>query len=401
MSLRRQSAWLLGIAAVSWTGCGPKPAAPPPPAAAGPAYIFYYQDGAGVHRLDARSGADTLLLALARPRLATALSPDNATLAIGYTAADSSRLVAVDLARGSLRRLHAAPRTYVYTLAWSPDSRRLAAGYYTERREGNETLPGRGDAAIVTLDGRIARVGCEASKMVYAWIAPDTIVVGDGRDLYPVDVSGCRSDASIRLAGKRSITFSPDGKYLFYYGTGQVRRGNRMVATGELYLANSNGTRVRRIIGDPYDPQHAVWSPDGSKLAFDVRPPNTAALRHIAVFDLAQQRVRFFPSQTAEGTPRDASPFWAPAGAGLVHDRTIGGKTEKILRTLALDPSVVQTEPTVLVSGAPVGTAWGWADASHLVVTSSQWIKLVGTDGSLTYSLPAGRTPLAVIGAPR
>jgi hypothetical protein len=119
------------------------------------------------------------------------------------------------------------------------------------------------------------------------------------------------------------------------------------------------------------------------------------------VFDLAQERVRFFPSQTAQGTPRDANPFWALTGAGLVHDRTVAGKTEKILRTLALDPSVVQTEPTVLASGTPVGAAWGWADVSHVVLTSSQWIRLVGTDGTVTYSLPGGRTLLAVMGAPR
>lgn len=401
-SFQRASLWAAGIGAAAWAACARQPAAPPPPpASAGPAYLFYYQDAAGVHRLDARSGRDTLLVSLARSRLASAVSPDKGSLAIGYTAADSSRLAVVDLARGTVRRLHAAPKTYVYTLAWAPDGRRLAVGYYAERRVGKETLPGRGDALIAALDGGTRRVGCEASKIVYAWTSQDTIVVGDGRDLYPVDITGCRSDASIRMAGKRSITFSPDGRHLFYYGTGQARRGSRTVATTEIYLANSDGTRARRIIGDPYDPQHAVWSPDGSKLAFDVRPPNTAALRHIAVFDLAQQRVRFFPSQTAQGTPRDASPFWGPTGAGLVHDRTIGGQTEKILRTLALDPSVVQTEPTVLVSGAPVGTAWGWADASHLVLTSSQGIKLVGTDGSLTYSLPGGRTLLAVTGAPR
>ena len=396
----RRSTWTVGLAALNWAACAPKPPAPPP-APGGPAYLFYYQDGAGVHRLDARSGRDTVLFAVARPRLSGALSPDNGSLAIGYAGADSARVVVVDLARGSVRRLQAAGKSYVYSLAWSPDGRRLAVGYYTEQRVGAETLPARGDVVIVTPGAAVTRVGCEASKIVYAWIATDTIVVGDGRDLYPVDIAGCRSDASIRMAGKRSITFAPDGRHLFYYGSGQVRRGNRTVATGELYVANSDGSRARRIIGDPYDPQHAAWSPDGSKLAFDVRPPNTAALRHIAVFDLAQERVRFFPSQTAEGTPRDASPFWAPTGAGLVHDRTISGKTDKILRTLALDPSVVQTEPTVLVSGAPVGTAWGWADASHLVVTSSQGIKLVGMDGSLTYALPGGRTLLAVIGAPR
>ncbi len=398
--LNRPAVWYLGLATVALSACAPKPAAPPP-GPAGPAYIFFYQDGAGIHRLDARSASDSLLFPVARPRLVSVLSPDKTRIAIGYTAADSSRLVVVDVARGSVKRIHAAAKTYVYTLAWSRDGSRLAVGYFTERRVGRETLPARGDVVIAKLDGGLTRVGCEASKIVYAWGAPDTIVVGDGHEMFPVDVSGCRSDASIRLQGKRGVTFSPDGKRVFYYGTGQVRRGTRTVAVTELYVANANGGGARRIIGDPYDPQHARWSPDGSRLAFDVRPPSTAALRHIAVFDLAQQRVRFFPSQTPEGTPRDTDPFWAPTGTSLVHNRTIGGKAEKILRTLALDPSVLQTEPTVLLSGPPLGTAWGWADASHLVVTSDQWVKLVSTDGTLTYTMPGGRTVLDVIGAPR
>jgi len=388
--------WRASIPAlvVALAACARPAAPPPPPAPAGPAYLFYYHDAAGVHRLDARSGADSLLFSIAPPRVASAASPDRSKLAIGYRGADSSRLMVVDVATGAVRRLHAAGRTYRYTLAWSRDGTRLAVGYFTERRVGRETLPGAGDIVIASVDGGLTRVGCEASKMVYAWVTADTLVVGDGRALYPVDARGCRGDASMRLQGQRDVTFSPDSRRLFYLATGQARRGQRTVAATELHVARYDGSGARRVVGDPYDPQRARWSPDGGRIAFDVRPPDGPALRHIAVFDVAQQRVRFFPSQTAGGTPRDTNPFWAPAGATLVHDRTLGGKTTKILRTLGLDPSAVQTEPTVLLSENPLGTVWGWADESHFLVVSDQWVKLVSTSGGLVYEMPGGRTIL-------
>ena len=197
-------------------GPTPSPVPPVPPAApGGPAFLFYYQDAAGVHRLDARTARDTLFIPGARQPIASALSPDTAVLAIGYAAADSARLVLADVASGSVRPIHAAPRTYRYTLAWSPDGSQLAAGYFTERQAGNLVVPSRGGIFIVGRgEGGRRSVGCESSTMVYAWVAPDTIVVGDGRAIYPVSVRGCRSEAAFSLLGKRDLAFSPDGRRL-------------------------------------------------------------------------------------------------------------------------------------------------------------------------------------------
>ncbi len=392
----------LALASVLATGAcarGPAPAPVPPAAPAGPSFLFYYQDAGGIHRLDARTARDTLLIPGARQPTASALSPDTALVAIGYAAADSARLVLVDVASGSVRPIHAAPRTYRYTLDWSPDGSQLAAGYFTERRAGNLIVPSRGGIFVVGRgEGARRSVGCESSTMVYAWVAPDTIVVGDGRAIYPVSVRGCRSEAAFSLLGKRDLAFSPDGRRLLYFTTAPVREARRTVQATELYVADRDGSRARRIIGHPYDPRRARFSGDGQRVAFDVRPPEAPSLRYIAVYDIAQARVRFFPSETADGRPRDSDPVWVPAGgAQLVHDRVLGSTAQKVLRTLALDPSVVQTQPRVLLSGPPLGTTWGWADPSHLLVVSDQWIKLIATDGAETYTLPAGLTLLAVV----
>jgi hypothetical protein len=393
---------LLALAWLGTASCArqPAPAAPSPAVAAGPAFLFYYADGGGVHRLDARTGHDTLLIPGARQPIASALAPDTAVLAVGYAAADSARLVLIETGSGAIRPIHASPRGYRYTVAWAPEGSRLAAGFFTERQRGNLRLPAGGDIVVIgRADGRRHSLGCEASKMVHAWVAPDTLMVSDGLALYPVSVAGCRSDAAISLAGKRLVGVSPEGR-LLYTTSIAVRQGGRTVQAAELYLAERDGSRPRRIIGYPYDPRRARFSGDGRRIAFDVRPPEAGSLRYIAVYDIAEGRVRFFPSDTPQGRPRDSDPVWVPgANNRLVHDRVLGSLAQKILRTLALDPTVIQTQPQVLLSGPPVGTTWGWADPSHLVVVSQEAIELVTTDGTTVYRMPGGRTLLAVVPA--
>jgi len=132
--------------------CGPKAAPPPTPAAAGPALILYYADAAGVHRLDARTGADSLSFRVSGSRVISAVSPDHTKLALGLAAPHGARLVIVDAASGQVSAVHSAGQGYGYTLAWSPNGARLAFGYSAGK--------GRGDILVTTPDG----------KPIYEWL---------------------------------------------------------------------------------------------------------------------------------------------------------------------------------------------------------------------------------------
>ena len=372
--------------------CGPKAPAPPPtPTTTGPALILYYADANGVHRLDARTGADSLLFHVSPSGVTSALSPDHAKLALGLVGPGSARLVVVDVASGRVTDVHSAGGRYAYTMAWSPAGDRLAFGYASGR--GSRA---RGDILVTTVGGQPQRVGCDASKLVLAWTSRDTIVVGDGRDLFPVDVHGCRGKGVIYGAGKRDITFSPDGKLLFYCGVTTVRSGGRSVPANELFIATSDGLNERRVVGSAYDPRHAQWSPDGSRLALDVQSPEDPSQRYIALYDVVQQHLRFFPSHTPQGVPRDTDPYWVPDGTAVVHERVLGRQHDLILRTLADDPTAVHVEPTVLMSGPSVGSVWGWVDATRMVVVSDQGTKVLTKDGAIVYSAPGDRNVLAV-----
>ena len=166
------------------------------------------------------------------------------------------------------------------------------------------------------------------------------------------------------------------------------------------FLAASDGLNERRIIGAAYDPRNVQWSPDGSRLVLDVQSPDDPSLRYIALYDVVQQHLRFFPSHTPQGVPRDTDPRWAPNGTEVVHQRRLGQERDLILRRLAQDPTAVHVEPTVLASGPSVGRVWGWVDDRRMVVVSEQAIKILTTDGTVVYSLAGHRDVLAVTAVP-
>jgi dipeptidyl aminopeptidase/acylaminoacyl peptidase len=355
----------------------------------------------GLHRFDSRNSQDTLLARVARGDVDGGVSPDRTLLAVGYTGADSSRVLLIPLPAGAPHPLHAVSRAYSYSLDWSLDGGALGAGYYTAR--------GQGDVVTISPDGTRRSTGCAASKIVHRWL-PIGLVVGDGRNHYVVEPRGCRTIATINGTGRREITYSPDGTKFFYVRTARLRdpRGRTSNVT-ELRVADLGGGNDFKVVGDTYDPQHARWSPDGKHIALDVASPQTRGLRHVALFNLAAQRVQFFQSQSSAGTPRDSDPHWAPDGTRIVHDRRYGGSggsggsggrggsggSEKIVRTLALDPGAVQVAPAVVMSGE-IGTTWGWVNNSQVLVTSERWVKLVNVDGGAEYALPPARRVIYV-----
>lgn len=395
----RSHAWLVVSASAAIAACAPGPGAAPSPRAAprGPGAVLYYQDREGFRRFDSRNTHDTLLARLARGDVDGGASPDRMLLAAGYTGADSARLALIPLPVEPPHGLHAASRAYSYSLDWAPDGRMLAVGYGTAR--------GQGDVVTISPTGTRRSIGCSASRIVHRWL-PTGLVVGDGRNHYLVDPRSCRTIAGIPGTGRRDIAYAPDGTRYFYVRAARVRdRRGRTSNVTELRVSDLSGRDDFKVIGDGYDPQHARWSPDGKHVALDVASLQTRGLRHIALFDLAARRVQFFQSQAAAGTPRDTDPHWAPDGTRIVHDRSYGGRgtrgsgassgSEKIVRTLALEPGAVQVAPAVVMSG-DIGTTWGWMDNSNVVITSAHWVKVVNVDGGPEYTLPPARRVIHV-----
>jgi TolB protein len=107
-----------------------------------------------------------------------------------------------------------------------------------------------------------------------------------------------------------SPAWSPDGSQIVFarYENG-VEHGS-----GDLLLANGNGTDERLLLGDGHDYSSPAWSPDGRRIAF---------LRdgHLAVMVVDDSTPRRLTS--AKG-PKETRPSWSPDGARIALTRDPG-----------------------------------------------------------------------------
>jgi dipeptidyl aminopeptidase/acylaminoacyl peptidase len=152
-----------------------------------------------------------------------------------------------------------------------------------------------------------------AGEVAYTRVAGDQ-QLGDARSWIAVaDLAGTRSHEVTRRPGKdasrldHSPVWSPDGSRLAFV------RDSRNGSGSGLYVANHDGTRVRRVLRlehKPYpwygyDADDFSWSPDGRQLAFADGP--------LYVLNRDGTNRRLLVASSA------CSPTWSPDGRKLIY----------------------------------------------------------------------------------
>ena len=370
-------------------------------------YIIYFYDKNGIHRLNTKTNQDSLLIPLNEYLVQKRISPDKSKIALSYTDNDSSKLVVIDVLSSNIWHIKSIPsdlenteKFFSFTFEWSPDSRYLGVGYYSEKKSGKVFRLDKGDIFISDLQGKQKRsIGCTASKIFKYWLNNGNIVVSDRNNLYVVDVNNCRTIFTIPIENKREITFSPKGEKMFYFTSTPVyyRNKGRTINVPELYLADYNGKNAEKIIDYSYEPRRPQWSPDGKNIVCDIQSPEWSNVRHICIYDLDLDEASFSTQSEILGIPSCDKPYWSPDGTKLLFDMQFERRNYNsvwwIIETVV--NNVLNNESEVIYSGrmdfsdgTSTGSAsLGWIDNNNVMLSTYEGINIYNLISKSTLEL--------------
>ena len=246
-------------------------------------------------------------------------------LDLGGLSGDLTSLYSVRPDGTALRRLTAPPTLQALGgdsgPAWSPDGRRIVfernLPYWGEDRMRLMTVAARGSAAQPLTSGpfdAMPTFSPDGRRIAFTRITSS--VFEPSASLYTVDRRGARLAPLLSDGIDLSPAWSPDGKTIAF---SRLASASLPVDEATLYLANADGTNVRQLGQAPVQGVSPAWSPDGRRLAFvsfgdQNAPPCPAAScppsGEIYVVDADGSRLRRLTASRAD----DEHPTWSPDG---------------------------------------------------------------------------------------
>jgi Tol biopolymer transport system component len=182
--------------------------------------------------------------------------------------------------------------------AWSPDGKRAALYGATAADSDNF------DIFVVDSDGSDRRrlTSGSAREVQPAW-SPDgrRIAYVRDEDIWIMDSDGGNQHLAIRNGGEPS--WSPNGRRLVY---GSLRRSRVQV-----YTANLDGSRERKLTRGRADSEMPSWSPDGRRIVFTTFRNGETDVYVMRADGSHERRLTRSPA-------RDEAASWSPDGRKIV-----------------------------------------------------------------------------------
>ncbi len=353
-------------------------------------YAYVYRDGGQVGFLDTRLGR-AVTVTQVDTILASAVNRTGDQTAVAFQHGDSSRVVVIAAPSGTTSEIHRGLAATTYTMAWSTDGTRLGLGFRSA--DGGGVL-------VVGPDGAVQNIGCRASNRFEAWRSATEVIVHDATNFYAVNTSGCATLATFRKARNQEMAYAENGRRVSYFRERSVQFTNRRDSQviPELFVASYNGANERTVADYQGRPRHAILSPDGNHVAYEVMSLRWANTSHVVTYDIRSNDHAFVAEEKDLGVPSDFAACWSPDSRRIAHERAYArstgvqayvsrqvvvrdGDNEKVVFDEILDVA-----PTDLATNRPGRCQW--IGDRYLLVSARNGSVIVDTQDNETYTAP-------------
>jgi Tol biopolymer transport system component len=303
-------------------------------------------------RLKALLGSSVTMLALVFA--VTGSGAPGTSTRIAYIGTDAIYLANID---GSARELIVRGVDEHTTFSWSPDGRQLAFSGGHKRAEVIfiVNVDGSGVKRLTQPPRGRRRTEDWSQNPSWSpdgkWIAFDGARKATGDFLLP-DIYVMRADGTgeRRLVGGRALqwlpVWSPDGRtILFEQWVGipkpsRIEDPNKLV---DLYTINPDGSGKRKLTRISVEVDHcacAVWSPDGTKIAYEAAGVRGRSDIFVMNADGSDRR------QLTHHRARDENPDWSPDGTQIAfYSERVGNAEIYVMNADGLQERRVTRDP--------------------------------------------------------
>jgi Tol biopolymer transport system component len=305
-------------------------------------------------RLKALFGSSVTVLALAFA--VTGSGAPGASTRIAYVGTDAIYVANID---GSARELIVRGVEDHTTLSWSPDGQRLAfsGGHKRVAEIFAVNIDGSGIKRLTYPPGGRRR-GVDDYLENPSWSPEGNLIAFDGareetRGLMLPHIYVMRADGT----GVRRIThgyalqwlpaWSPDGRKIMFEQFAGIPKPSRIdfwhPTLVDLYTINPDGSgkqKLARIKNEDFHCACAVWSPDGTKIAYEAEGVRGRPDIYVMNADGSDRR------QLTNHRARDENPDWSPDGTEIAfYSERVGNAEIYVMNADGLQERRVTRDP--------------------------------------------------------